>query len=103
MAKISLIATLTAVEGKGPELRDALVDLVACAEEEPGCEVYSVHAERNDPDTFHFFELYTDLEALKAHGTGPLMHAAMAELGSLLASKPAIQRLEPVAAKGLDL
>ena len=103
MAKISLIATVTAVEGKGTELRDALVNLIACADEEPGCEIYSVHADRNDPDTFHFFELYTDRDALKAHGTGERMSAAMAELGGLLAGPPAITRLEPVAAKGLDL
>ena len=103
MTKISIIATLTAAEGKGPSLRNALVDLIACADEEPGCEVYSVHADRNDPHTFHFFELYTDRDALKAHGMGERMGAAMAEVGGLLASPPVITRLEPVAAKGLDL
>ena len=103
MAKISLIATVTAAEGKEDELRDALVNLIACADEEPGCEVYSAHADRDNPSTFHFFELYTDRAALKVHGTGPRMQQAMTEIGSLLAAKPVIQRLEPVAAKGLDL
>ena len=103
MDKITLLATLTAAEGREDELRDALIDLVAAAAEEPGCEIYSVHGSRNEPGVFRFFELYTDRDALKAHGRGPRMAAAMGGLDGLLAEPPVILRLTPVAAKGLDL
>jgi quinol monooxygenase YgiN len=103
MDKITLIATLTAVEGKEDELRDAIVGLIAAADEEPGCEIYSAHASRDEPGVFRFFELYTDRDALKAHGMGERMAAAMSGLGHLMAGPPEVLRLTPVAAKGLDL
>lgn len=103
MAKITLIATLTAADGKEQQLRDAIVDLIAAAEEEPGCEIYSAHASRDEPGIFRFFELYTDSNALKAHGKGERMALAMAGLGGLMAGPPEVLRLTPVAAKGLDL
>ena len=103
MNKIALIATLVAAEGKEDELRKALITLVAAADEEPGCEVYSVNSSRDNPGVFRFFELYTDRDALSAHGRGERMVAAMAGLEGLMAGPPDIQRLTPVAAKGLDL
>jgi quinol monooxygenase YgiN len=103
MEKITLVATLTAAEGREDELRDVLIDLVAAADEEPGCEIYSVNESREEPGVFRFFELYTDRDALKAHGGGPRMAAAMAGLDGLLASPPEILRLTPLAAKGIDL
>ena len=103
MAKITLMATLIAVEGKEEELKAALVDLVDAADEEPGLEIYSVHASRDEPSVFRFFELYTDSDALKVHGTGERMAAAMTTLGALLAGPPEIIRLTPLAAKGIDL
>ncbi len=103
MQKITLIATLTAVEGKEDELESALIDVVTAADEEPGCEVYSVHSSRNEPRVFRFFELYTDRDSLKVHGRGQRMTTAMAGLEGLLAGPPEILRLTPLAAKGLDL
>ena len=103
MAKISLMATLTAADGKEDELKDALVALIAAADEEPGLEIYSVHASRDEPAVFRFFELYADSDALKVHGKGERMAAAMTTLGSLLAGPPEILRLTPFAAKGIDL
>ena len=103
MEKITLVATLAAVEGKEAQLQDALVELVAAADEEPGCEIYSVHSSPNEPGVFRFFELYTDRDALKAHGRGQRMATAMTKLEGLLAGPPEILRLTPLAAKGLDL
>lgn len=102
MAKISLMATLTAAEGKEEEMKEALTALIDAAEEEPGLEIYSVHASRDEPSVFRFFELYTDSDALKIHGKGDRMAAAMGALGELLAGPPEILRLSPFAAKGFD-
>lgn len=103
MSKISLIAKLTAVEGKADELADAIRNVVAAADEEPGLEVYSAHAADDEPGVFYFFEIYADADAKDVHGKGDRMRAAMGDFGGLLAGRPEITLMTPVAAKGLDL
>ena len=103
MSKISLIAKLTAADGKADELRAALGNMIAAADEEAGLEVYSVHADSGDPNVFYFFELYADQAALDVHGKGDGMKAAMGALGGLLGGRPEVTMLTPVAAKGLAL
>ncbi|MGF1599931.1 MAG: putative quinol monooxygenase [Acidimicrobiales bacterium] len=103
MSKPVLIAKLTAADGKADELRAALGALIGAADEEPGLEVYSVHADTSDANVFYFFEMYTDRAALDVHGKGDGMKAAMGALGGLLAGRPDVISLEPVAAKGLDV
>ena len=103
MSKVSLIAKLTAADGKADELRAAMGALIEAADEEPGLEVYSVHADANDPQVFYFFELYRDQDALGVHGKGDRMKAAMGAMGSLLGGRPEITMMSPVVAKGLDL
>ncbi len=102
MSKISIIAKLVAKEDKAGELEAALGSLIAAADEEPGLEVYSVSRDSENANTFYFFELYSDAEALKTHGKGDAMKAAMGALGGLLAGRPEIHRMAPIAAKGLD-
>ncbi|MGI9616885.1 MAG: putative quinol monooxygenase [Acidimicrobiales bacterium] len=103
MSKISLIAKLTAAEGKAGELDTALREVVVAAEEEEGLEIYSVHADKADSNVFYFFELYRDQDALDVHGRGDRMKPAMKALGSMLAGRPEVTMLDPVVAKGLDL
>ena len=103
MSKISLIAKLTAAEGKADELRAAMGTLIAAADEEDGLEVYSVHADSADANTFYFFELYRDQAALDVHGKGERMKPAMKALGSMLGGRPDVTMMSPVAAKGLDV
>ena len=103
MSKISLIAKLTAAEGKRDELVAALQALIGEADEEAGLEVYSIHADAGDENVFYFFELYADQAALDVHGTGERMKAAMGAMGGLLGGRPEITMMAPVAAKGLDV
>lgn len=103
MSKIALIAKLTAAEGKADELKDALGALIAAADSEPGLEIYSAHQDNEDPNTFYFFELYTDQAALEVHGKAEPMTGAMKALGGLLGGRPEVSRLTPVVAKGLSL
>ncbi len=103
MSKISLVAKLTAVDGKESEFEAALRDLIGAADEEEGLEVYSVHRSDDEPGVYYFFELYRDQEAKDAHGRGERMRAAMGALGGLLAGRPELTVLTPVAAKGLDV
>ena len=103
MSKISVIAKLTAVDGKGAELEAALGDLIDAAEEEAGLEIYSVHRAHDEPGVYWFFELYADDDAVAVHGKGDRMRAAMGALGGLLAARPEVIRMTPVTAKGLEL
>ena len=103
MSKISLIAKLTAADGKSSELEAALANVIAAAEEEEGLEVYSAHASNDEPGVYYFFELYRDEGAVAVHGKGDAMRAAMGAFGGLLAARPEIITMTPVAAKGLTI
>ena len=103
MSKISLIAKLTAVEGKEAELEDAMRGVIAAADEEDGLEIYSAHRADDEPGVYYFFELYRDDEAKSVHGKGDGMRAAMGAFGGLLAGRPEITMMSPVAAKGIDI
>jgi quinol monooxygenase YgiN len=103
MSKISVIAKLTAAEGKAAELESAVAALIAVADEEAGLEVYSCHAANDEPGVYYFFEVYSDDDAVKVHGRGEAMKSAMVALGGLLAGRPEVIRMTPVAAKGLEL
>ena len=101
MSKISIIAKLTAAEGKVNELVAGLEAVIEAADEEPGLEVYSLHQDPENPDTLYFFEIYTNDDAFGAHGKGERMAAAMGALRGLLAGRPDVTVLRPLAAKGL--
>lgn len=103
MSKISLIAKLTIAEGKNEEVEQRLAELIAAAEEEQGLEVYSAHRDNEDPNTYYFFEMYRDDEALSVHGKGDQMRGAMKALGGLLAGRPEVTRMTPLVGKGLSL
>ena len=65
---ITVIATIRAKPGKGPDLE---ADFRAWAEvvkaKEPGTLMYSLSRSREDPDVFVAFELYADDAAVAAH------------------------------------
>lgn len=103
MSKISVIAKLTAAEGKAEDLEAALRGVVDAAEEEGGLEVYSAHAAADEPGVYYFFELYQDQAAIDVHGKGDAMRAAMGAFGGLLAGRPEVTRMTPVVAKGLAI
>lgn len=103
MSKISLIAKLTAVDGKADELEAAMRTVIEAAEEEEGLEVYSAHRVDGEPGCFYFFEIYRDQAAWDVHGKGDRMREAMGGFAGLLAGRPELTVMAPVAAKGLDV
>lgn len=103
MSKIALIAKLTAAEGKAEELKASLASLIAAAAEEDGLEVYAAHEDPKDPNVVYFYELYAGQDALDVHGRGERMKPAMKALGSMMAGRPEVSFLTPLAAKGLDV
>lgn len=101
--KVSLIAKLTAADGKAAELEAALHALIDAADEENGLEIYSVHRDAEVAGVYYFFELYSDQGSLDVHGKGDAMKAAMGAVGGLLGGAPEIHRMTPVVAKGMNL
>lgn len=102
MSKITLVAKLSAAEGKTAELRSAIEAVIVAADEEPGLLVYAASEDPNNEGDFWFFEVYENDEALGVHGKGDGMKAAMGAFAPLMGGRPEITVMNPVAAKGLD-
>jgi quinol monooxygenase YgiN len=102
MAKVSVVAKLTAAPGKRDAVVDVLRDVVAATEKEAGTLVYAMNVEK-DSEVIWFFELYADEAALAAHGGSEAMKAAGPRLADKLGGRPEIIQLTPVVAKGLPL
>ena len=103
MSKISVLAKLTAAEGKRGEAVAVLSAQVGLVNEETGTEIYALHTDDSDEVTIWFYELYSDAESLAHHSGSPAMAALGPKLAGLMAARPQIMRLSPVTAKGLTL
>jgi quinol monooxygenase YgiN len=98
---IAIIAKLTAVEGRRDDVVEVMRSMVEAVNAEAGTTVYALHVQADDDVTIWFYERYTDDAALVAHGTSDAMKASGPRLKGLLAGRPEIIRLSPVAAKGV--
>jgi len=96
---LAVIAKLTVQEGKEEEFKAAAQEMVAAVKaNEAGRTLHYTCAQNvKAPTEFFFLELYADQEALDAHGKTPHMAAFGGKLGGMLAGRPEITRLSPVA------
>jgi quinol monooxygenase YgiN len=102
MAGTAVVAKLTAAEGKADELKAVITDLVAAVESgEPGTLVYAAAQDSDDPNVFWFYEVYGSQDAAAAHAGGQALVDAGGRMRGLLAGRPEVHRLVPVAGKGL--
>lgn len=101
MSKVSMSGTITCQEGKGDEMEAVLTAMVAAASAEPGVEIYSYH--RGEGDTFSFFALMANQDAVQNHGQSEAMQAAMQSFGPLMAAPPQMSMARPIAAVGFDV
>ena len=99
--KVSVMGTITCQEGKADEMAAVLTAMTEAASEEAGVEIYSYH--RGPDDTFWFFALMTDQDAMQNHGQTESMKAAMAAFGPLMATPPEMSTTTPIAAIGFDI
>jgi quinol monooxygenase YgiN len=102
MAQVSVVARLTAADGKADELKAVVADLVAAVHAgEPGTLVYAAAQDSENPDVFWFFEHYGSADDAATHSTGTALADAGGRMRGLLAGRPEVHRLTPVAATGL--
>jgi quinol monooxygenase YgiN len=100
MAKVAMIGKITCQEGKGEEMEAVFADMAEASKEEPGTEIYTYL--RGDDNTYWFFALMSNQEALAAHGQTKAMKQAMTAFGPLMAAPPEMRVTTPVAANGFD-
>jgi quinol monooxygenase YgiN len=99
VAQVSVIAKLTAKEGKRDELLDHLRTLAKATEDEPGTLQYTINPSTTDPEVVWFYEVYADQDALVTHGGGDAMKAAGPAFAELLATRLELHICEPIAGK----
>ncbi|MBJ7439502.1 MAG: antibiotic biosynthesis monooxygenase [Sphingopyxis sp.] len=78
---------MTAAEGRGSELREALVDLATRVAPLAGSERIELFADPRDPDSFIFIEHWSSIDCHKAAGT-QLGKDAFAAVMAILARAP---------------
>jgi quinol monooxygenase YgiN len=94
---VGVIAKLTILEGKNAEFEDIFTRLTAAVtENESGCNFYTLHKSRTDPQVYKVLEQYASEEALAAHGKTDYFRSMGAELGPCLAAAPEIEYLDAV-------
>jgi quinol monooxygenase YgiN len=102
MSQVAVIAKLTAAEGKADELKAVIADLVAAVDrDEPGTLIYAAGQDGASPDEFWFYEFYGSGDDASTHSAGSALAEASGKMRGLLAGRPEIHLLTPVAAKGL--
>jgi quinol monooxygenase YgiN len=102
MTQVAVIAKLTAVDGKAEQLSSVIADLVVrVQEDEPNTLVYAAAQDTADPNVFWFYEFYASPEEATIHAAGEPLAEAATRMRGLLAGRPEVHRLMPIAAKGL--
>jgi quinol monooxygenase YgiN len=96
---VVVVATLTVKPESVDTVRDILTQSVEEVQQEPGCQLYSLH---QSGETFVFVEQWADEDALKTHSTAPAVGKMFAAAGEHLAGAPDIKMLQPVPAGSLE-
>ena len=99
--KVAVLARIPAQPGKRDELVAALRAFIDNANTEAGTLLYIRHTNDKDPDAVLFYELYTDQDALTAHGTSDAMKELGKGMRDLAGGRPELTILTPVVGKGL--
>ena len=101
MSKVVVLAKVRSAAGKRAELAKEFGAALAEVENEPGTLTYVLHEDASDEDLLWFYEVYTDQDAFKAHGSSEWMKALGPKLGPLMGGRPELIFLTPLGGKGL--
>ena len=95
--ELGILATLKAKPGKETEVEQFLKSALPLANQEAGTVVW--FALRLNANTFCIFDAFADEAGRKAHLSGPIAAALMANWKELLSEPPNIQMADVLAAK----
>ena len=94
---LRLVVSMDAAPGKREELKAAFASICPSVREVSGCEQYEVFQSIEHPDRLILLERWTDLEALRVHGSpreAQLLQQLKLDLDSLRAGPPQLERYE---------
>lgn len=97
MEKFALLARLEAKPGKETEVLNFLKNALPLAAAEPDTDRW--YALQLGPSTFGIFDTFETEEGRKAHLSGEIAKALMANASELLATDPIIEQVELIAVK----
>jgi quinol monooxygenase YgiN len=97
MVRLALYVRLEAKPGQEAALKAFLESALPLAQGEMSTPVW--FALQFGPSTFGIFDAFTDEAGRQAHLEGPIAAALMAKAGELLATPPAIEKIDLLAAK----
>lgn len=84
MSKLTLVASITAKEGKIEELKSTLLALIAPTKAEVGCINYHFHQNNENPAHFLFYENWETRELWQDHMETPHIKGFMAAADELV-------------------
>jgi quinol monooxygenase YgiN len=99
--KVAVFARIPAQPGKRDELVKAMQAAIDNANSEAGTLTYILHTDDKEPDAVFFYEIYSDSDALAAHGSSDFMKEFGKSMRDLAGGRPELQILKPVIGKGL--
>ncbi|MFA8300490.1 MAG: putative quinol monooxygenase [Hyphomicrobiales bacterium] len=86
MKQLTVVAKITAKEGKAEETRKALVDLIPVTLEEEGCLNYNLHDSADEEGVFLFYENWASQELWQKHMNNQHLKDFVEKAGDLLAN-----------------
>ncbi len=97
MVKVGLFVKLEAKPGKEDEVEQFLKGGLSIVQEEP--DTIAWFAIRLGPSTYGIFDVFPDESGRQAHLSGQVAAALMEKSSDLLASPPAIEKIDVIASK----
>src|SRR5215207_7074822 len=83
-----LVVRMKVAEGNEERAAEIIPEFVRASRDEPGCEIYVVSRDVDDPRSYLFFEQYRDKAAFEEHGaTEHFGRLAAGELFGLMESR----------------
>jgi quinol monooxygenase YgiN len=90
VARVVIFTRLVARERRFDELHAVLEELTTASRAEPGCEVFAVHAARDEAGVLLGYEVFRDDAALAEHRASEAVARARGRLDGLLVEPPTI-------------
>ncbi|MFQ5764258.1 MAG: putative quinol monooxygenase [Rhodospirillales bacterium] len=92
MSRFAIFVTIKLKPGTADAFRPLILENAAAAvREEPDCHQFDVMTAEDDPDTFYFYEVYADAQALDRHRDTAHYQNYMAQGGDMIEDR-VIQR-----------
>ena len=96
MSRFAIIVTIKLQPGKVEEFKPhILANAQAAVRDEPDCHLFHVSQSEDDPDTFIFYEMYTDAASLDVHREQPHFKKFYEDANHMVADR-SIQRVNVI-------